>query len=190
MRRPGVSVGALVSAVAFLAAVAGGCSSANDVSTSVPQQLDDAWTAPTVDDRPGVVELLGQPFAFKVTFEEVDGTVVRFESWVYPELSTRVDFIDGEALWTIEIDTVPDDTFFPGWYDPLSFTVAMPRDDVVDVVTAASPAGVEPEAIPLDDAGPEFAGATMLVGDQIILGFADDQLVYVETLPLSPEGTP
>ena len=137
-----------------------------------------------------MVELLGQPFAFKVTFEEVEGVVVRLESWIYPQLSTRVDFIDGEALWTVEIDPVPNDTFFPGWYDPLAFSAAMPRDVAVAVVTAASPAGMEPEAILLDEAGPEFAGATMLVGDQIILGFADGQLVYVETLPLAPGTTP
>lgn len=116
-----------------------------------------------VDDRPGVTELLGQPLGFKVTFEEVEGVVVRFESWIYPELRTRVDFIDGEALWTIELEPVPDDTFFPGWYDPLAFSAAMPRDAAVALVTAASPARMGPEAIPLDDAGPEFAGATMLV---------------------------
>ena len=40
MRRPGASVGAIVVLVMSISAFLGGCSSATDVSTSLPQQCD------------------------------------------------------------------------------------------------------------------------------------------------------
>jgi hypothetical protein len=30
-----------------------------------------------------------------------------------------VDFVEGEAVLTVEIEPVPEGTFFAAWYDPL-----------------------------------------------------------------------
>jgi hypothetical protein len=42
--------------------------------------------------------------------------------------------------------------------------------------------------IDLKEAGEGFEEGIMMVGDQITLGFDGDQLVYVETIALIPEG--
>ncbi len=49
-------------------------------------------------------------------------------------------------------------------------------------------AGETLEEIELDDG--DIPGGLVLVGDQIILGFDQDRLVYVETLILSPVQAP
>lgn len=151
--------------------------------------LEAALTAETVDDRPGVLDYLGPPDAFDISFVEVDGVEVRMESWRYDQFLTRVDFVDGEAVWTVEIEPMPDGTFFAAWYDPLAFEAGMTGAEVSQLVTAASPAGMEPQRIDLSEGGEDLTGGTVLVGDQITIGLFEDRLAYVETVAMMPEGT-
>lgn len=144
--------------------------------------------AEAVDDRPGVIDYLGRPDAFDISIVEVEGELVRMESWRYYQFGIRVDFVDGEALWTMDIDPMPEGTIFAAWYDPLTFKTNMPKDQVIQLVTAASPAGFEPEEIDLGEGGEDLVGGTALVGDQILIGLYQDRLLYVETIALSPEG--
>ena len=141
-----------------------------------------------MDDRPGVLDYLGPPDAFDISFVEVDGIEVRMESWRYDQFLTRVDFVDGEAVWTMEIEPVPDGTLFAAWYDPLAFEAGMSEADISQLVTAASPAGMEPQRIDLSEGGEDLAGGTVLVGDQITIGLHEDRLAYVETVAMMPEG--
>jgi hypothetical protein len=64
----------------------------------------------------------------------------------------------------------------------------MSQSQAAQVAASASPAGMSPEMVSLADAGEEFAGGIMLVGDQIILGLDETGLIYVETIGLFPEG--
>lgn len=160
-------------------------------TADLPADLEDleaALTAETVDDRPGVLEYLGPPDAFDISFIEVDGVEVRMESWRYYQFLTRVDFVDGEAVWTVEIESVPDGTFFAAWYDPLAFRGGMTGDEVAQAIAGASPAGMEPQRIDLSEGGEDLAGGTVLVGDQITVGLYEDRLAYVETVAMMPEG--
>jgi len=160
--------------------VLGGAEDYEDLSTALDAEI--------VDDRPGVLEYLGPPDAFDISIVEVEDGQVRKESWRYFQYGTRVDFVDGEAIWTIEIDPMPEDTFFAAWYDPLSFKAGMNVSEVSQVIAEASPAEAEPEQISLTQGGEDLADGNMLVGDQIIVGFDQGQLVYVETIALMPEG--
>jgi len=150
--------------------------------------LEEALAGPIVDDRPEVLHYLGRPDAFDISIVEVEGGQVRLESWRYFDFGTRIDFVDGEAVWTFELEPVPEGTLFPAWFDPLSFEAGMGVEDISQLVTSASPAGAEPEVIDLKEAGEGFEEGIMMVGDQITLGFDGDQLVYVETIALIPEG--
>jgi hypothetical protein len=140
------------------------------------------------DDRPGILGYLGRPDAFTISLTLVDGAIVRTENWRYYQFGTRVDFVDGIAVWTIDIEPMPDGTMFAAWYDPLAFETGMTESEVAALVAGASPAGEAPTRLALDEGGADLEGGVVLAGDQIMIGLSDDQLVYVETVALVPEG--
>ena len=153
-----------------------------------PEDLQAALAAEVVDDRPGVLATLGRPDAFDISFVAVEGGQVRMESWRYYQFGTRVDFVDGEAVWTMEIEPVPAGTLFAAWYDPMDFEAGMSAAEASRVIAAASPAGAAPERIDLAEGGEDLAGGSALVGDQILVGLYEDRVVYVETVALAPAG--
>ena len=150
--------------------------------------LEEALAEPVVDDRPFVLGYLGRPDAFDISIVEVEGGRVRLESWRYFDFGTRIDFVDGKAVWTFDLEPVPEGTLFAAWYDPLAFENGLGAAEASQLVASASPAGAEPEAIDLAQGGEDLEEGTLLVGDQILLGFEGDQLVFVETVALFPEG--
>ena len=150
--------------------------------------LEEALAEPLVDDRPFVLHYLGRPDAFDISIVQVEGGQVRLESWRYFYFGTRIDFVDGEAVWTFDLEPVPEGTLFAAWFDPLSFETGMGVEETFQLIASSSPAGAEPVVIDLKEAGEGFEEGLMLVGDQIMLGFEGDQLVYVETIALFPEG--
>ncbi|MGD8621887.1 MAG: FHA domain-containing protein [Anaerolineales bacterium] len=164
-------------------------SNANLFSQDGPEYaLEDVLAEPTVDDRPEVISYLGLPDAFTISEIMLEGTPVRVETWRYFAFGTRVDFVDGEATWTMDIEPAPEDSILPAWYDPMAFELGMSQDAASQIAAAASPAGMSPEWIDLAGAGEELQGGSMLVGDQIILGLDETGLIYVETIGLFPEG--
>lgn len=158
------------------------------VPTTDLGDLQAALNSEVADDRPGVLEQLGRPDAFDISVVMVEGVQVRMESWRYYQFGTRVDFCDGEAVWTMDIEPMPDGTIFAAWYDPLAFKAGMTADEASREAAAASPVGFQPELIDLSEGGEDLAGGKALVGDQILIGLYEDQVVYVETVALAPEG--
>jgi pSer/pThr/pTyr-binding forkhead associated (FHA) protein len=150
--------------------------------------LEEVLSEEINDDRPEVISYLGLPDAFTISEIMLEGTPVRVETWLYFAFGTRVDFVDGEVTWTMDIEPAPEDSILPAWYDPMAFELGMSQDEAARVAAAASPAGMSPEWIDLADAGEELVGGSMLVGDQIILGLDESGLIYVETIGLFPEG--
>jgi hypothetical protein len=157
-------------------------------SDIIEYSLEEVLAEDVVDDRPGVIGYLGLPDAFTISSITMDGVPVRMETWRYFAFEMRVDFVDGEAALTMDIEPAPEDTLFPAWYDPLAFELGMSPSEVAAVVAAASPAGQTPEAIDLSDGGDDLVGSTMLVGDQIMIGLDPTGVVYIETIALFPEG--
>lgn len=150
--------------------------------------LEEVLAEQTIDDRPELIGYLGLPDAFTISEIMLEGTPVRVETWRYFAFGTRVDFVDGEATWTMDIEPAPEDSILPAWYDPLAFEMGMSPEEAARVAASASPAGMSPESLSLAGAGEEFASGLMLVGDQIILGLDETGLIYVETIGLFPEG--
>ena len=134
----------------------------------------------SVDRRPELLAELGGPDAFVITVDEVDGTLSRFESWSYFAAGTQIDLVDGEVLWDIATEPLPDGSWLPLMYDPSEFTMMASRDD-----TLGSLEGVELSRIE-SDVDVEVDGTEVWAGEQLMLGFVDDHLVYVETFPLAP----
>lgn len=161
-------------AIAALALV--GCGG-GDGSGSLPDQMVEAAS---VDRRGAVLSELGGPDAFVITVDDVDGSVSRFESWSYFEAATQIDFVDGELLWDVAIDALPDGSWLPVMYDPMDFTMLASRAD-----TLAGLGDVDLRRV-ASDADLEVAGAELWAGEQLLLMFVDDQLISVETFPLAP----
>jgi hypothetical protein len=141
-----------------------------------------ALSVPLVDERPEILENLGRPDEFDIAVVQVDGDQVRRESWWYYGLGTRVDFVDGVIVWTIELAPETETTFYPAWYDPTAFETGMTVEQATALLIDASPAGLTPVAIDLSEGGEELANAVILAGDQITLLFEEDRLVSVESV--------
>ena len=133
-----------------------------------------------VDRRPDVLAELGGPDAFVITVDEVDDSVVRLETWRYYEAATQLEFVDGELLWSVEIESLPDGSLYPLWYDPAEFTMLASMGETLSVLDDVTLTEIDPG----DEAMPD---TVLLAGDQLLLAFTHDKLIYVETFPLSPE---
>ena len=179
---------AAVSVLASLSSGGSGVASNSSSSSSSTGDLKSALAAKTPDERAEVLARLGLPDAFVISDQTVTGGNVRFESWHYNQFGLRVDFIDGQVAWTVEGEAPPQGSLYPAWYNPLDFEIGMSQEAAASLAAKRSPAGAKPQAIDLAEGGEDLAGATMLAGDQILMGFYNGRLVYVETLALLPEG--
>lgn len=153
-----------------------------------PENLQEALTGEVVDNRLEVYAYLGRPDAFDIAIVEVEGSLVRMESWRYYQYGVQVDFADGSALWVVEIEPMPEGTIFAAWYDPVDFLDVVTGSEAIEVATITSPTQMVPTVIDFSEGGDPFAGGTALVGDQIVIGLVEDQVVYVETIAFVPEG--
>lgn len=144
--------------------------------------LEEALAVPPEDRRPTVLEEMGAPDTFTIQFQELEGETVRFESWSYFDFQSRFDFVDGELLWTADLEPLPDGSLFPHYYHPADFQAGMTADEVRELLGGR-------ELLEIDLAEGDIPGGLGMVGDQILLGFDQGGLVYVETLALSPDET-
>ncbi len=143
--------------------------------------LQEALKTPSEDQRQETLRLLGPPDAFTLQWQELEGQLIRQEEWSYFDFKSRFDFVDGELLWTVDIPAAPDGSTYAHAFDPLTFKPGMSIDEAKALV-----GDPDLEELPLDEA--DVPGGMALAGDQILLGFDQGKLVYVQTFILSPEG--
>ncbi len=141
--------------------------------------VDEALAAPMEDQRKGVLDSLGPPDAFTLEWQELNGKSVRWEEWSYFDFKSRFDFVDGELLWTLEIPAAPDGSVYAHAFDPLAFEAGMSVAQVKSLFPDLAFMDV-----PLAEA--DIPAGVVLATDQLLLGFDQDQLVYVQTFILSP----
>jgi hypothetical protein len=142
--------------------------------------LTEALATEPEDRRPRVLEELGAPDAFSIRFDTVEGQVVRWESWSYFDFGHSFDFVDGELLWTVELDPIPDGSLYAHFYVPEDFQAHMSTAEVRELLPGQS-------LVEVDLSEGDIEGGLVLAGDQILLAFDQDRLVYVETFILAPE---
>ena len=141
--------------------------------------LEDALNTPLDDNRTQILEQMGPPDIFKITFQDLNGRRVRQEEWTYFDDQSRFDFINGALLWTITIDSVPDMSLNASTYNPLSFTDGMTVEQVQSLLN-----GQQLTQVDLADYG--IPAGQALAGDQILLGFEEGRLVSVQTFEIEP----
>ena len=130
------------------------------------------------DGRPTVLAKLGPPDAFSLRFDALEGQSVRWETWSYFDFGTRFDFVDGELLWTVALEPVPDGVIYAHFYAPEDFRSGMTIAQVKALLDDQTLDEIDLSEVDLE-------GGIALAGDQILLGFQDDRLVFVETVILA-----
>lgn len=146
--------------------------------------IEQSATVEAVDRRPDLLAELGPPESFVITADEVGGRVSRFESWQYWSNGTQIDLVDGEIAWNLGLEPLPDGSFLPLFYSPDEFVLLSSFSEVSDRLGDVEFTAVDGAAA---DLGVE--GAELWAGEQVLLGFVDDQLVHVQTYPLAPEAS-
>ncbi len=149
--------------------------------TAELQAIVDRLPDPTGDDADGLRQLIGAPDAFVIAFEPLeDGSPSRREEWIYYDLATSFELLDGTLLADRPLDAEAGVLVLPRAYDPSDFTAGATWESLAE--TLDDPAAFE--AIPLDE---EYGvAATVYVGDFLQLGFDEDgELFFVEAVPLS-----
>jgi len=164
--------------LAVLALGTGWVAGASPVGAAAEPTVEDA----SVDRRPEIRAYLGGPDAFVVSVDEVDGELVRYESWMYYETATQFDLADGELLWSIDLDVMPDGSLYPLQYDPAMFEMLASTAEIRALLS-----DVELIEVPLKDKA--IPKGLFLAGEQLLLGFVDDKLIYAESFALTPEGS-
>lgn len=153
------------------------------VAEDVGMTLAEALDTPAEDHRPRLLELMGPPDTFRLTFQQLEGTEVRWEEWAYYDLGARFDFVDGQLLWNVDLEPPPEVAIYAHFYDPRDFTAAM---SPVDARTLLA----DQEVAEMDLAEGDIPGGLMLAADQLLLGFDGGRLVYAESFFLTPEVQP
>ena len=153
-----------------------GATQTNSPSVQIKYQnlrVEEVFEMP-VDERPNVIARLGQPDSFFIIFEEsADGSISRYEEWTYISQQSIFYFIDGVFMGSETMDYPTGLVAAPYWYDPFQFTDKTSLDDVKRMV-GNDLSEMEPPS--------ELGEDVMLyAGDQILVGFANGYLEYVET---------
>ena len=142
--------------------------------------LEEALNMPVEDHRPRMLELMGPPDTFRLIFQELEGIVVRREEWAYYDLGARFDFVDGQLIWSIDLEPIPEMAVYAHFYDPRDFTAYMSTAEVRGLLA-------DQDLAEIDLSEGEIDGGLMLGADQLMLGFDHDRLVYAESFYLEPE---
>ncbi len=163
---------------------------ANVPDSSGPVCFDDlrveVWpgdgSGPGVDDRTAFLDELGMPDAFVIEFEQTpEGGLYRVETWTYVDVGMALTFSDGVLIETNGVDTSLDDiSAWPVDYDPLAFSPEMTLEDVQALLAGQELVSLE---VPV-----EFGeGMVLYAGDQIVFGFTEGTLEFVQTLAIGVE---
>jgi hypothetical protein len=160
-------------------AVPAGASSSQIEELDKAMTLDQALSMALDDNRPQVLEQMGPPNTFKITFQDLNGKRVRQDEWSYIDDQTRFDFVNGALVWTINLPSVPDLSVNASIYDPMSFTDGMTVDEVLTLFK-------DQQLTQVDLADYGVPATQVLAGDQILLGFDGGKLVYVRAFELVP----
>ncbi len=134
------------------------------------------------EDQIEIVNRLGPPESFTImicaTDEESDETV-RTEIWNYYSMQSRFVFTDGKLIMTEEIEAIDENAVMPE-YTPDRFVYGMSFKEVIDILG-------EKEFALAEVIDEYVENGDLYFTEQLVLGFKDDRLFYVESLPLIPE---
>jgi tetratricopeptide (TPR) repeat protein len=134
------------------------------------------------EDQIEIVNRLGPPESFTImicSLDEESDEVVRTDTWNYYSMQSRFVFTDGKLVLTEEIEAIDGNAVFPE-YTPDRFVYGMSFKEVIDFLG-------EMEFALAEITDEYVENGDLYFTEQLVLGFKDDMLFYVESLPLIPE---
>jgi hypothetical protein len=154
-------------------------------ATSIPSDEEPALDIPTVrlsDQQQLLVDEFGWPDSFTILEADVEqGEPVRYETWTYYKGLITFTFFDGIFQVEGEAEMLPTG-FIPAPYRPTQFTLGASLEQV-DALLLDYP------LVPLENSEVVNPGAEMFVAQQLVLGFINNHLFYVDALAFVPEGS-
>jgi len=150
-----------------------------------------SWVSESPDSMPNLYELseqqqmtvdqLSWPDTFIIMeIDDMQGNHVRLETWVYCQGKTSYTFTDGIFQSDGEAITLPDG-YFPTPYYPNQFPLGASLDQIQSMLTNST-------LVPFENSGFIQEGVDLYISQQLILGFLEDRLFYVDAMALIPEG--
>ena len=133
------------------------------------------------DQQQLLVDEFGWPDSF--TILEVDddqGQKVRFETWTYYAGKIIYTFFDGVFQVEGYIDPIDEEAIISP-YRPDQFALGATPEQIGALITSG-------DFTRIPDEGSGLEGVDLYVADQLVVGFEEDRLVYVDALVFLPEG--
>lgn len=128
-----------------------------------------------------VYEEFDWPDSFMIMeVDDIEGRQVRLETWDYYGGKTSFTFSDGEFLVDGETETLPLG-FLPTPFRPDMFILGSSFEEI-QTLLAFYP------LIPSSSSPALQEGVEIYAGQQLILGFLNDRLFYVDAMAFVPEG--
>jgi hypothetical protein len=113
--------------------------------------------------------------------DDEQGEHVRFETWIYYQGKITYTFFDG--VFQVEGDV---ETLSEGYISTPHHPDQFPLGASPDQIQALLP---DHTLVPIDHSEAIQLGAQMFVAQQLVLGFLDNRLFYVDALAFIPEGS-
>jgi hypothetical protein len=113
--------------------------------------------------------------------DDEQGEHVRFETWIYYGGKITFTFFDGVFQVEGDVETLPDG-FISTPHHPDQFPLGASPDQIQSLLQ-------DHTLVPIDHSEAIQPGAQMFVAQQLVLGFLDNRLFYVDALAFIPEGS-
>jgi hypothetical protein len=133
-----------------------------------------------------LVQKFGQPDAFLIAFEAEEGEdpaqpATRVETWSYHRNLTSFSFVNGKFCGSKQIDTLPARSL-TGSYQPDQFRFGQTIEQIREVLKLDEK---QVAKVAIDELGLETPlpkGLVLYYAPQLVLGFADNKLHFVQTM--------
>ena len=112
--------------------------------------------------------------------DDQQGNHVRLETWVYCQGKTSYTFTDGVFQSDGEAITLPDGNI-PTPYHPNQFPLGASPEQIQSLLTNST-------LVPFENSGFIQEGVDLYISQQLILGFLEDRLFYVDAMTSVPDG--
>lgn len=129
-------------------------------------------------EQQALVDELGHPDTFTILFYDQglageNQQETRLEIWTYYQAGQEVTLLNGQVVERVDVERLPV-SLAPVRYRPEQFAAGMDRQAVLRA------SGLEAYiSAPLDTEG--VPGGGLLFGEQVVFGFQDESLAYVES---------
>jgi len=153
--------------------------------TSPPGSEEPPLVLPSValsQEQQLLIDEFSWPDSFTILEADVDqGEPMRFETWIYYRGKITYTFFEG--IFQVEGDVEPLPAgFISTPHHPDQFPLGASPDQIQTLLS-------DHTLVPLENSEAIQPGAQMFVAQQLVLGFLDNQLFYVDALAFIPEGS-